>query len=288
MNSNIIDKIFNLLRCPLSNERLVLNKEKNFLKPLKNSREYLIKGNQIIFNNENLIINKFVNTKNIIKERYTFLYYFILKFFGPTFPYNIKKEINKYININDNKKILLDLGSGNLKLHKNFINLDSFPYKQVNIVCDAKNIPFLNNSADLIFSKSFLEHADEPNKIVDEIYRVLKPGGFSIHSVPFLYPYHASPFDYQRYTEEGLKKLFKKFETKKIIPIAGPFSLINVIFLELFSSLFKIFSKNLSNFTFILLMILTSPIKYLDYFFLNFKIFENLTVNYLIISQKKN
>jgi hypothetical protein len=48
-----------------------------------------------------------------------------------------------------------------------------------------------------------------------------------------MYPYHASPFDYNRYTEEGLKILFKKFKIIKIINISGPFTLINLILIEI-------------------------------------------------------
>jgi len=44
---------------------------------------------------------------------------------------------------------------------------------------------------------------------------------FTIHSMPFMYPYHASPYYYNRYTTEGLKILFDKIKIIKITNISG-------------------------------------------------------------------
>lgn len=46
-----------------------------------------------------------------------------------------------------------------------------------------------------------------PNACVAELYRVLKPGGRLIASVPFLQPEHKVPTDFQRYTIDGLQHL---------------------------------------------------------------------------------
>jgi hypothetical protein len=53
---------------------------------------------------------------------------------GPTFPFNIKKEIIKYVNINNKKLKCLDIGSGNLILNEKLINLDFRPYKKVDVI----------------------------------------------------------------------------------------------------------------------------------------------------------
>lgn len=39
--------------------------------------------------------------------------------------------------------------------------------------------------------------------------------------MPFMYPYHASPYYYNRYTREGLKILFDKIKIIKITNISG-------------------------------------------------------------------
>ncbi|MBU1086372.1 MAG: class I SAM-dependent methyltransferase [Candidatus Omnitrophica bacterium] len=45
-------------------------------------------------------------------------------------------------------------------------------------------LPYTDNSFDIIFSKSVLEHFYYPEKLVKEIYRILKPGGIVITMTP--------------------------------------------------------------------------------------------------------
>lgn len=54
-------------------------------------------------------------------------------------------------------------------------------YNRPGVVADASKLPFEDNSVDAIFTHTFLEHTTEPQKILDEISRVLKPGGIVIH-----------------------------------------------------------------------------------------------------------
>ena len=279
-----INKLKNILICPITGDKLIFN-NKNFYSK-KNKKIYKIKNNKIYFNKNLGRVNKFVILKNYIKNNYSNLYYNLLKIFGPTYPYPLNKEIKKIINIDNNKLICLDIGSGNLQANKNFINLDFHPYDKVDLVGDASNIPIKSGSINFVFSKSFLEHAKNPEKVVNEIYRILKPKSFTIHSIPFLYPIHASPFDYNRYTDEGLKILFKKFKILKIINISGPFTLINIILLEIISGLFSLVNNKLGTLSYIFFIFLLSPVKYLDFFFIRRKIFKNISSNFLIIAKK--
>jgi SAM-dependent methyltransferase len=70
---------------------------------------------------------------------------------------------------------------------------------------DAHSLPVRSESADTVLILNVLEHLREPDKALGEITRVLKPGGKCLLEVPFLYPLHDQPFDYQRWTRHGLE-----------------------------------------------------------------------------------
>jgi SAM-dependent methyltransferase len=53
---------------------------------------------------------------------------------------------------------------------------------------DIHEIPFEDDSIDIIFCNHVLEHVDDDRKALSEIRRVLKPGGWAILQVPFFYP----------------------------------------------------------------------------------------------------
>ena len=63
-----------------------------------------------------------------------------------------------------------------------------------------------------------LEHLYNPQKAVNEIYRVLKKNGICILSTRFIHPFHPSPKDYFRFTEDSLSLIFNNFRDVKVIP----------------------------------------------------------------------
>ena len=83
------------------------------------------------------------------------------------------------------EKVKVDLGCGNNK-KEGFIGIDIAPLEHVDIVCNLgkTSIPLKSNSVDAIFSFHFLEHVENVSFIIEEIYRVLKPGGIAEIIVP--------------------------------------------------------------------------------------------------------
>lgn len=54
----------------------------------------------------------------------------------------------------------------------------------VDVKADILNLPFENESFDVVFCNHVLEHIVDDNKAMSELYRVLKPGGWGIFQVP--------------------------------------------------------------------------------------------------------
>ena len=76
---------------------------------------------------------------------------------------------------------------------------------------DMQNLPYDNDSFDYVLADQVLEHVRKPWDGVNEVYRVLKPGGLTIITSALLFPVHGVPNDYFRFTPEGLKVLCEKF-----------------------------------------------------------------------------
>lgn len=91
----------------------------------------------------------------------------------------------------------------------------------VDVFYDGQNIPFASHSFDTVVSFQVLEHVKEIDQIMQEINRVLTNDGVFIGTVPFVWPEHEMPYDYQRWTVEGIQHLlelngFEPIYVKKI------------------------------------------------------------------------
>lgn len=74
----------------------------------------------------------------------------------------------------------------------------------IDIFYDGKTLPFKDNMFDSILCTEVFEHIPNLNDIVKELYRVLRPQGKILISVPFVWNEHEIPNDYQRFSQFGL------------------------------------------------------------------------------------
>lgn len=115
---------------------------------------------------------------------------------------------------------LIDVGCGNSALQQalptsvEYVGLDypatvALGYQgRADVLCDAIRLPIATASADILTFLDVLEHLREPDRAIAEAARVLRTDGLCLVRVPFLYPLHDEPYDYQRWTEHGLRVLF--------------------------------------------------------------------------------
>lgn len=103
--------------------------------------------------------------------------------------------------------------------------MDVFPEFKPDIVGDIHNIPLQDQSVDAIFCLAVLEHVHDPIRAMEEMYRILNPGGKILIYVPFLYYYHDHKGiygDYWRFTYDTLKRFAKAYAAHEIVPVRLP------------------------------------------------------------------
>lgn len=159
---------------------------------------------------------------------------------------------------------LLNLGSGFRASPEGFVALDRESYPGVGIVGDLTDLPIRSDSTDGILCEMVLEHVPDAQAALREFHRVLKPGGRVYLAVPFLWPYHASPHDYWRWTTSGMDRDFGAFDNVASGISGGPTTtLINVLH-EWLAMVLSLNIDVLYRIFFLLLMPLLFPIKILD------------------------
>jgi len=87
------------------------------------------------------------------------------------------------------------------------IRLDMNVDYRPDVAASVTALPFADDSIDIISSNSLFEHVAYPHDIIRESFRVLRPGGVMITTVPFHFVFHGCPNDYLRYTGQFFEEV---------------------------------------------------------------------------------
>ena len=122
------------------------------------------------------------------------------------------KPVMRYIQFENCKFITLD---------KNLLITDDRKAME-HYTMDIEDRTTFMNQADSAFCVEVLEHTIHPQKVLDNIWHNLRPGGKIFISIPFMYPIHSEE-DYHRFTENGLRKILEEavFNDITIRPTVG-------------------------------------------------------------------
>jgi len=80
-------------------------------------------------------------------------------------------------------------------------------YSKIDVAGNAEALPVKNESIDTILLLDILEHIRKPEYVMQQAYYSLKINGHAVITTPFLYPLHMEPYDFYRFTKNGIEAL---------------------------------------------------------------------------------
>jgi SAM-dependent methyltransferase len=140
---------------------------------------------------------------------------------------------------------LLDLGAGTkpyAPLYEPYfadctsVDVEHSPHDiaDVDRIASADDLPFGPATFDCVVCTEVLEHCRQPDLVLREVTRVLRPGGRLFLTTPLLRPLHEMPHDYFRFTPSSLRFLAESagLTVEQIVP-RGDYAALLVLTLQL-------------------------------------------------------
>lgn len=96
--------------------------------------------------------------------------------------------------------------------------------QRMDVIADLNQpLPIEDQVADTVVCFQTLEHLKEPQLLLREAFRIMKPGARIMVTVPFMFHIHEAPYDFFRYTRYGLEHLLSQagFANIEVRPDSG-------------------------------------------------------------------
>ncbi|WP_138992918.1 bifunctional 2-polyprenyl-6-hydroxyphenol methylase/3-demethylubiquinol 3-O-methyltransferase UbiG [Larkinella sp. C7] len=179
-----------------------------------------------------------------------------LVFFNPVMNYavwSIRRYIRRVAQLVPAGTTLLDVGAGECQYkpffsHARYLSTDwcgttdHHRYSAgIDYICPADELPLANEQVDFVLCTQVLEHVRYPEKVIQELGRVLKPGGLLFLTVPQSWEEHEQPYDFHRFTQFALRAYADDhgFDVVEIRPQGGRFLVIGFFLAWSLPTLFK-------------------------------------------------
>ncbi len=224
-----------------------------------------------------------VNRIKLFLKKFPRLFNFIYDSFGASFVGQSAQDALRSV---ERDALVLNLGSGIKRIRAGVLNVDFYPFKEVDIIADTTQLPFIDNSVDAIVNEFVLEHLTEPERVVREMFRVMKPGAILYVAVPFVASFHSSPNDFFRWSKQGLRLLLKDFQEIESGIRCGPTSALIFTLSEWLSTIFSFGLAPVQQALYMIFMVCFSPLKLFDLFITRFPSSANIAYGFYFIGKK--
>jgi SAM-dependent methyltransferase len=183
-----------------------------------------------------------------------------------TSEYSPHDTLNSFLASIPQGSMIVEFGSGARRVRPDVLNIDLFPTPNVDLVATIEHTPLASNSVDFVILDSVIEHVPNPVAVVDEVFRVLKPGGKLLCINPFLFPYHGYPAHYCNFTKDGIEQLLQRFARVEVQTHQGPTSAIVNILSEYIGVVIGRENRTRYMIAKAAILTLTFPLKFIDRF----------------------
>lgn len=226
--------------------------------------------------------------QNRLKRRGA-LYLFLVKLLSPVLASRaFRHHLQAMLAVYGPDHVVLNLGSGPFRLfdRADVINVDLFAFDEVDLVAEAEHLPIDDGTVDCILNLAVLEHVQEPKRVIQEMHRLLRPGGQALCYLPFLVPYHAAPHDYHRWTRTGVEADFAAFADVEVVVGAGPTSAALWLAVAWLALACSFGNRTLHDVLLMGLMVVTAPLKLLDVVLATLPGAEQIASGFAVVARK--
>lgn len=155
------------------------------------------------------------------------------------FDAEIERSLQSFAQLLPPRALVIDAGAGEVRharyfSHARYFGIDlaigdaSWNYSQLAALADLQHLPVRHASVDAVLNIVTLEHVPDPAAVIQELARILKPGGKLLLVAPLEWEEHQIPHDYFRYTRYGLRHLIESsgLHLTRLEPVGGYFRLL--------------------------------------------------------------
>ncbi|HSR69739.1 MAG TPA: methyltransferase domain-containing protein [Acidobacteriota bacterium] len=131
---------------------------------------------------------------------------------------------------------VLDAGAGESRFRSFFgrhrywafdlaVGEQDWDYSRLDACVDLSRLPLKSGSVGAVLNTQVLEHVPDPQAVISEFQRVLRPGGTLYLSAPQGWHEHQQPYDFFRFTQFSLRQMMERagFQGVEIEPMGGYF-----------------------------------------------------------------